>query len=610
MRLVVALVALLLLPVTAARAQLGTCLPPFCTTSGGTGTPTPSPGSGPVGNVPAPVRPLSPVTGTVTEGVDPAHTNAIPGHSIAAPLRLRWSRRVRARSALAGGGRIYAFGTRRMSAHDPVTGRELWSVAAPSGFAAYDGGRLFIAHDGSLTAFSAADGSQLWTVTFSEMDTFSNSPVATGGVVYLSEPKDGGVMAVDGATGRRYWTAAQYVSQVTPAVDATAAFTSDGCGRTVAVERATGALRWRTTAACSGPGSGPDAIAGGRLLVLGDSAARDPGSGRLVGRYPGGPPVVAGRTVITDKLVQRRDGTEATALVATDAVSGRRRWRRITPEGEGIDDGTASPIGLGGLVFTLREGKLAARSIENGALLWSDRRVVRPPGVADAFLEAAPDLLLVGGGGRLHAYESVFSPGPRQLQAAVARRDVLAGGRIRVLGRVGEGVRSGEVRIAVARFPSRRFRSAGTARIRPDGGFRTRLRADRNVRIRVSRTGTHRKVLRAFVYPRVRFRVRQRGGLVRAGVRIRTARDVRLSGRRAVVYLTRPKARRYQRVGVARLRRTGRGRAAGTASFKPLARVGAKSGLVACIPGQVRLGLGRAYDLTRRCGAASVRYRR
>ena len=596
-------------------AAVAQCLPPFCVESTPTPGPSPSPAPGDAPpNRPAPVNPLAPVTGSVAEDVDPAHTNWVPGDSVVAPLRVRWTRRLAPSRVLSGDGRLYGVAGAKLRALDPSSGRDLWTVPiAPSSFvAAFDAGRVFvIANDGTISAHGAADGAQLWS---QKLDPYSSlvSLVAGGGVVYAAVDND--IVALDGGTGDRYWSVQLQASPGIPTLDDSGVYSTFGCDRLGAWDRLQGAPRWTTDSECGGGGGGTAALAGGRLYVQEHTGVYDAASGAKVGTYGGGTPILADGTLVLRRL-SGPESDQKPFLTATDLASGRRLWRKRSPFGAitmGLYQGTADPIALGQAVFSLEEGTLSARSLRSGALLWKDRPRIGPltNDLQSAELTAAPGVLIVNGRGRMTAYESFFSPPPGGIEVAVARIDVLTGATVRIAGQAGAERRTGRVAIEVDRAGRGGYRTVARPAVRPDGSFSARVRADRNLRLRAVKDGVRARPVTVFVYPRLRFRVRQAGGRAIATVTMTGARDVRLAGRRLVLYLGRRHAKRYQRLGSAQLRSAGRGKGIASVSFTPLRRVGGKDFLTACVPGQARLGLGRSYDLARHCGAASVRFRR
>lgn len=582
-----------------------------------TPTPTPDPGQPPPGPpAPAPTA----LSGTATFQADPGHTGWVPQASLIAPLRPRWTRPFAAGMPLAGEGRVYVVAEGALRALDPRTGADLWAVPTSGQLGAYDAGRLFVTAAGFLTAYAAADGRQLWTREIDSSYSLSTVPVATGGSVYIStDSGTSSIVALDAETGRVRWNAEGNGTGNTPAVDGERVYASYACGWTYAWDRAGGKKRWNTDADCSGGGGSTPVVSGGRLYVPENSGVYEAATGRLIGTYPGGTPVFADGVGIYTGTTTSEDSTAQTrTMQAVDPASGRLIWSAAVPAGT-TEGSTVTPLAVGSAVYTMAGGVLSARKLRTGQLLWS----FKPPAAETTYssdsagvrLGAAPDLLLVARGKSLTAYENAFTPPPGGIDVGATDFDPFIGQTLEVGGLLGRDLRARVPQVVIEgdRAPfGKRFRRLARARPNEDGFFTASLKPDRNLRVRVRAGSVRSQTMRIAVIPRYRFAFRALGTTgrrVRVRFTIRGPRDVRLTGRRAYVYLGRMARRRYQRLGASRVRTVRRGRSAGAITI-PLVTSGEKDIITLCIPGQVRLGLGPADVLTRRCGARSVRYGR
>jgi len=207
-----------------------------------------------------------------------------------------------------------------------------------------------------------------------------SSPVAAGGLVVVGGG-DGGVHAVEAATGRPAWGfATGGPVDASPAVAGPTVYSTSADGNLYALDLAGGALRWCVAidAGLSSP-----AVAGGLVVVssrggtlYGISAA----SGRLswqrrVGASRQASPAVARGVVYAGG----GDGT----LHALDLATGRPRWRF---QGDGSI--AACPVVGDGMVYAVDlTGTLHALTADRGVQRWQ-----RHVGVAGQVLVASPAL--------------------------------------------------------------------------------------------------------------------------------------------------------------------------------------------------------------------------
>lgn len=159
---------------------------------------------------------------------------------------------------IAGGVVYIGSGDGRLYALDLATGDRKWMYDAGSAVSsspAVGGGLVFAAaRDGSIFAVDAATGARRWRLTtgpdlplpwgHESGDHFISSPVYVDGTVIVGAG-DGGVYALDAATGHRKWRAeTEGRVRSSPAVAGALVYFGDAAGRIHAVDRATGDERW------------------------------------------------------------------------------------------------------------------------------------------------------------------------------------------------------------------------------------------------------------------------------------------------------------------------------------------------------------------------------
>jgi len=204
--------------------------------------------------------------------------------------------------------------------------------------------------DGAVWAVSTATGQVQWKVPTSEPlpyrlfgtdprthDYWSSSPVVADGVVFVGSA-DGGIYALDAATGRLRWKVQTDAAvRSSPAVDRQRVYVGSFDGNLYALDRATGAVCWKFKTAGNaffptGEIQSSPAVANGLVYVGardGMLYALDAVTGRPRWRsdqqmsWVNTSPAVAGGLVI----IGVSDGE---SLVAVDAATGVERWRLKT----------------------------------------------------------------------------------------------------------------------------------------------------------------------------------------------------------------------------------------------------------------------------------------
>lgn len=539
--------------------------------------------------------------GSSTSAVNPARTSYADDPNLVAPLETRWSRSLGQEIGLViyGDGRLYARVGSALVALDAATGKTLWRVAAGQTFGrpSFDGGLVLSeGHDDALEARSARTGTLQWRTP--NTSSTGVSPLVSGGRVYAEDSSR--ISALSLQTGAVLWRADTSTGRNLLSTDGARVFVTSGTGRTEALEAGTGRKVW-THLANSGGGEEFPVAHRGRVYSSDSSGVFDGATGARLGNYGTEESIFAG-----DLSILRLNGV----LRAQHLPTGRVRWRiRGVTASQGSEVHGRS-VAIGRSVYAFGENqRLLVNSLDGGRRQQVVRLRAGPSDTGESTIASAPGLLLVPTGSRLTAYQSVFRPAATGV-AAGATADVEYGRRPAFAGVVGVGLRARRrVTVQLAGHGSRRFRTLGPLTTQADGFFGASLRLSRNGRVRISVGAARSAPVRLYVYPRYRTKLRRARAdpnRIRASVRVSGPRDVRLAQRRVVLYFAQPRRKRYVRLGAARLRRAGKGRAHATVRFNAVRRIGRGDFLVYCIPRASRLGLGRSDALDGRCGARRI----
>ena len=563
------------------------------------------------GSQPAPSAPgpVSPAPGSISVGVDVAHTGFYPDDELVPPLVPRWTVQSSVSSVLAADGRVYVLVGGGIAALDQRDGHQLWATRLPdiASGTAYDQGILFVTTSDDLFALSADSGAVLWKQHLAD-SAGASPPVASGGVVYAYYGQGGGTaLAFRASDGTRLWTKRTVDGAGVPALDGDRVYYGGACEDTEALNRSDGSRVWLHETDCSGGGSVTPALFGGRLYVpeqeytasgRPDEPVLDAGNGNVIRRFMGTRPVFVDGLAVAPFANGPVVGVNAAQAV--DSATGQQAWSLRVP--------LLRPVAVGhdiyGLSGTVTTGlRIASFDAEKGGLIWDQRLPDRIPDVGMGGLAVAPGLLLVWTGESLTAFESELKPAPGAI-ALEGEADKTSGSTLSLTGVLGRDLRAARppVRIDVGGWPRGAFRRYEDVRPLRDGGFVTEIVPFRNLRMRASASGVTSAPATVYVYPRIRLgRAERRGNRIKQGVVVSSPR-VRLAGRTLVMYLAPAAGNRLTRLGAGRLRARGRGRAGATINLRAPRHVGRNDRIFSCIPGQLRLGLGRPSSLLRACG--------
>lgn len=264
-----------------------------------------------------------------------------------------------------------------------------WLLSSP----AIWGGAVYVGSgDGRLYALDARTGRERWR--FETQARIRSSPAVADGVMYFSS-RDGRVYALNTATGRLAWrfesegatidSAAAGFDRTsitsTPAVSGDGVFFGTRDGHEYAIERRTGALRWKFGHPVTYiPGSpmvswveASPALAGD-LVMVGSSDGRlfhavRARTGEEVWRFPAPLNVLSSAAVAGDSVLF---GCDDGHLFALDRATGKERWRFRA--GAGV---VSSPVVRGGVIYVgSDDGKLYALWTSDRAKPARPRRAV------------------------------------------------------------------------------------------------------------------------------------------------------------------------------------------------------------------------------------------
>jgi outer membrane protein assembly factor BamB len=306
---------------------------------------------------------------------------------------------------------------------DANTGTQRWQAAAgggrgwPNGRNVIVAGENVIVPDEAVYGFDRATGAQRWMFLPTSGDMPGRFHLSTDGVrVYTGSPA-GFAYALDPATGTPIWTtelASDNISAVySPVVDRGLVvvtlrhFTNPATGGVVALDAATGAVRWRRDFPTTGPGrgSGSQGRAGlWRNLIIAPSDdgtiyAMDRADGTIAwvsprpddeGGYDDQRPVM----VVGDVVVV---GSDRPVITGLDAASGAEVWRIPSAYGsvsyEMGSDGSRAYVQYASL-------QLSAIDPVAGRIVWT---VGSPPGEFLSYPTIEGERVFVGAGDGLFA---------------------------------------------------------------------------------------------------------------------------------------------------------------------------------------------------------------
>ena len=549
---------------------------------------------------PPPVTPAeAPGEGWVTEGADSTHRFWSQG-GIDAPLELRWTAPldgqaprtvlISAGVVVVAAGSTNSVGSAKVIAFDAATGARRWQFDRPVDDVVIAGGRVVIEpFSGPLVGLDLQTGAQAWQLDVGFASTLT--PSGDDVFFYASHPQDGWFMtAVDATSGRIRWRVKEdeFTQYGRLLVSGERIFHALDCA-TAAYDRRDGARLWENGAACSGGGQSTLGLAGTHVLT--DRRVFDAGSGRAL---PVEPPPRDDNVIAGDTLITRGDG----GVGAFELGTNQRRWSWKAGDSA---SGRAAAAASGDRVAVRHGGVVAVLDRGDGRELW--KGAVR---LADGTsLVAASGLVLIGD----DEGKTLSALGPQTRAPKVAVRPkapvVEFGKRVSLNATVHYDNKlylAAPVTLLADGAPFRRLRPAALQTADVAGTTTFTTLPTRNTGYVLAAQGGRSRPVVVTIVPRIRLKVLRTtasGAAVRA--RVRVPKRARLRGRRIAVYVARVRARRFERLGSARL--TGRrGRYAARLGVART-RLRGKDFIIVCVRNMRRHHLGFGDRLDRRCGA-------
>jgi outer membrane protein assembly factor BamB len=295
---------------------------------------------------------------------------------------------------------------------DAVTGRQRWRFQSDANYfqtPAVAGGQVFLVVELS-TRDPAADNSSAWVYALDARTGAENwvwhdgltgrPPAVANGMVYLATVtrSDHQITALEAATGKAVWTSVDAGDGSAPVVVGTTIYATSGDGGLYAIDGATGATRWRVdlgSAFTSEPVVADGRVivaAGGKLFAIGGSEAE-------IGTPVATPIVDGDASGLTPCTVRPRQESELTpgGTPSADLVPERPDWKK---------SGSRNPI----LLSEIPAGQPAGQEEIDGILVTLRQiAICDRPGyglrlaslVTDDFLRRGPDwpLMMQSGSG-------------------------------------------------------------------------------------------------------------------------------------------------------------------------------------------------------------------
>ena len=220
--------------------------------------------------------------------IDATHTGSITSPGLTPPLKQKWSVNFGQRISypLIADGKVFVTVSNVTEGNSGPYGSTLYALNAADGTTVwsydlggtytnwsglcYENGRVFaVTHDGLLRAFDAANGNIVWSRQFPVQYEFDSPPTVFQGVIYVvGGSTSGAVNAVSADNGNVLWTAFVFNGEISsPVVTADSLFVSYACPNVYKLNRADGALIWKTNSGCTGGGGKTSVLYQGRLYA-------------------------------------------------------------------------------------------------------------------------------------------------------------------------------------------------------------------------------------------------------------------------------------------------------------------------------------------------------
>jgi outer membrane protein assembly factor BamB len=268
-------------------------------------------------------------------------------------------------------GRLYfGSGDHNLHAINAITGAELWTFATGDNLGdspAAAGGLVYIGSLDNVYALNARTGDLIWTFDVG-LGGVESAPAVVNGILYLGVngegDSDGGLLALDGATGAQLWKFETGIAATSPAVANGIAYVGSGNSTLDALDAVTGAKLWEFDANL---GTGAPSVANGRVFFSSDDGTFY-GLNAITGAQIwsfftgvefGGSPAIAGDKVYV--------GSSNGSLYSFNSLTGTLIWTFATSSGI-----QSSPAVADGVIYvTSTDSTVYALNANTGAFLWS-----------------------------------------------------------------------------------------------------------------------------------------------------------------------------------------------------------------------------------------------
>lgn len=560
---------------------------------------------------------------------DPAHSG-FSNEPLVPPLGKRWQRDLGhdLTAPLVAAGKVFVVlrpntGSPELVALDQANGADVWRRALPpiGPAIAYGGGRVYLTEGGRLRALAADSGREVWSVAPPTGGRFLSPPVAADGMLYAtgSGVQGSHLYELSQSDGSVSWTVPGVTSKL-PAVDAERVYIETGCLWVEAFDRDLGTPVWSHRESCpaANPSRFPPAVHRGRVYVA-DAGVRgvalDAATGAARDGYQGtyGAPAFGGAV----GAFRGRD-----RLQAQNLDSGTLRWSFERPSLTQLHD---SPLVVGNHAYVRADAQLFALSLDTGAVVWESWLSNASNSYTDlGGMNAGQGLLVVTHDDQLIAFHQGPNgpglrtdrprPAPRGARVSFRARpkDSVSGQPVRLIGELegtgGVGA-SLPVELEADSAPFDRFQVVARTTIDAFGKFSFRPRPLRNTRYRVIFPAYEDLVsqpVTVYADYGVVFRFRLRGLRLTTTATLVHAPDHRLAGRILHFYLVRRGARAHPRKASRRLRRVSRRLSRARATFT-IPRSRRRYFVLVCVRERRPDVFGRRRPIDRVCGRPRLR---
>lgn len=248
-----------------------------------------------------------------------------------------------------------------------------WFIQAVHSSPTVSGGVVYIYCDGNLVALDPATGVEIWRYDTGDPINHVASPTVANGKVYLSTFNGAFTIgAVDAATGTPVWGYSGGIGRSNPAVVDGVVYAGDEPHKLVALDAATGAVKWRYFDGNFGSGTSPT-VADGKVFIAaydGFIYAFDIATGTLQWKFDSNgisvglcsSPVYANGIIFA--------GNKNGLNYAINATTGKLAWTYGNTLSSNAE-ATQATAANGTVIFGTTSGKVVALDAPSGGVKWT-----------------------------------------------------------------------------------------------------------------------------------------------------------------------------------------------------------------------------------------------